>query len=121
MGGMLPVSSIAFADTPGSHDPTDPLFWFRMSCALMVGALFAYPMNWWLVAHHLKHGMLTVRPEGSAMAGMDMRVKKEKMDMAAKTGSAIHTPTPPVWVMTIVSFAVMAAGAAIALTFGGGG
>jgi hypothetical protein len=65
--------------------------------------------------------MLTARPEGSAMAGMDMPVKKEKMDMAAKTGSAIHTPTPPVWAMTIVSFAVMAAGAAIALTFGGGG
>jgi len=121
MGGMLPVSAIAFADTPGSHDPTQPLFWFRMSCALMVGAAFAYPMNWWLVAHHLKHGMLTVRPEGSAMPGMDMSGKKEKMDMAAKSGSAIHAPSPPVWVMAIVSFAVMAAGATIALTFGGGG
>jgi hypothetical protein len=118
MGGMLPVSAIAFADAPGSHDPTEPLFWFRMSCALMVGALFAYPMNWWLVAHHLKHGMLTVRPEGSALPGMDMSAKKQKLDMATKSGSVIHAPSPPVWVMAIVSFAVMAAGAAIALIFG---
>jgi Domain of unknown function (DUF4396) len=121
MGGMLPVSAIVFAGTPGSHDPTQPLFWFRMSLALMVGAIFAYPMNWWLVAHHLKHGMLTVRPKGeaSAMPGMDMSAKKEKMDMAASGGQAIHSPSPPVWVMALISFVVMAIGAAIALTYGG--
>jgi hypothetical protein len=45
---------------------------------------------------------------------------KEKMNMAAKTGSALHDPTPPLWVMTLVSFAVMAAGAAVAIAFGGG-
>ena len=58
MGGMLPVSVLAFQGNPDAHDPSQPLFWFRMSLALMVGALFAYPMNWWLVAHHLKHGMV---------------------------------------------------------------
>jgi Domain of unknown function (DUF4396) len=119
MGGMLPVSALAFQGNPDAHDPTQPLFWFRMSLALMVGAAFAYPMNWWLVAHHLKHGMLTVRPQGSAMPGMDMPAKKEKMDMAAKSGSALNAPSPPVWVMGAVSFAVLAVGAAIALTFGG--
>jgi len=114
MGGMLPVYALAFQGNADAHDPTQPLFWFRMSLALMVGAAFAYPMNSWLVAHHLKHGMLTVRPKGesSAVPGM-----KEKMNMAAKTGSAIHNPTPPLWVMTIVSFAVMAAGAIVAIMF----
>jgi len=123
MGGMMPVSALAFAGNAAAHDPSEPLFWFRMSCALMVGAALAYPMNWWLVAHHLKHGMLTVRPmaEASAMPGMDMPGKKEKMDMAASSGSAIHAPSPPVWVMGAVSFAVLAIGATIALTFGGGG
>ena len=127
MGGMIPVANLAFNDMPGAHDPAHPLFWFRMSLALMVGAALAYPMNWWLVAHHLKHGMLTVRPkaegakgEASAMPGMDMPGKKEKMDMAASSGSAIHSPSPPVWVMAAVSFAVLAAGAAIAVIFGGG-
>ena len=127
MGGMMPVSALAFAGNAAAHDPSEPLFWFRMSLALMFGAALAYPMNWWLVAHHLKHGMLTVRPkaegakgEASAMPGMDMPGKKEKMDMAASSGSAIHSPSPPVWVMAAVSFAVLAAGAAIAVIFGGG-
>lgn len=121
MGGMLPASALAlaFQGNADAHDPTQPLFWFRMSLALMVGAAFAYPMNWWLVAHHLKHGMLTVRPQGSAMPGMDMSAKKEKMDMAAKSGSALNAPSPPVWIMGAVSFAILAAGAIIALTLGG--
>ena len=48
------------------------------------------------------------------MPGMD-----KKMDMAAKSGSALPAPTPPVWVMAIVSFAVLAAGVAVAVIFGG--
>ncbi|MEG6507378.1 DUF4396 domain-containing protein [Methyloligella sp. 2.7D] len=116
MGGMLPVSALAFAGNEAAHNPAEPLFWFRMSLALMVGALFAYPMNWWLVAHHLKHGMMTVRPkrEMGEMAKPDMQAK---MKMAEK-GSALHAPSPPVWVMACVSFAVLAAGAAVALIFG---
>lgn len=118
MGGMLPVSALAFQGNADAHDPTQPLFWFRMSLALMVGAAFAYPMNWWLVAHHLKHGMLTVRPQGSAMPGMDM--SKEKKDKAAASGSAIHAPSPPVWVMALVSFTVLGVGVAVALILGTG-
>jgi len=126
MAGMMPVAAIAFAAKPGSHDPSQPLFWFRMSLALMFGAVIAYPMNWWLVAHHLKHGMMTVRPkeEASAIPGMeekmDMPGMEEKMEMASSSGSAIHSPSPPVWVMAAISFVVLAVGANIALTFGGG-
>ena len=50
-----------------------------MSLALIVGAAFGVPMNWWLIAHHLTHGMLTVRPKGEASATPGM---KKKMDMA---------------------------------------
>jgi Domain of unknown function (DUF4396) len=35
-----------------------PRFWFVMSMGLLVGFAIAYPMNWWLVANHLKHGMM---------------------------------------------------------------
>ena len=52
MAGMMPVAAIAFAAMRGSHDPSQPLFWFRMSLALMFGTVIAYPMNWWLVAYH---------------------------------------------------------------------
>ena len=134
MGGMLPVSALAFQGNPDAHDPLQPLFWFRMSLALMVGALCAYPMNYWLVAHHLKHGMMTVRPEGQgAMENMNMSRESSKdsateatkmsgMKMAdkmraAQNGSALHTPSPPVWVMGVVSLAVLAVGVVIALEF----
>jgi Domain of unknown function (DUF4396) len=36
-----------------------------MSMALIVGFALAYPMNWWLVANGLKHGMFTVRTDGN--------------------------------------------------------
>src|SRR5436190_689208 len=45
-----------------SASSRSPSFWFVMSMGLLVGFIIAYPMNWWLVAHHLKHGMITVRP-----------------------------------------------------------
>ena len=125
MGGMMLVASIAFAHGPGAHDPSQPLFWFRMSLALMFGALIAYPMNWWLIAHHLKHGMMTVRPriETGQMPEMDAKAHlrmKDKMEMAVSTGSAIQSPSPTVLVMAAISFAVLGLCATIALAFGSG-
>jgi hypothetical protein len=124
MGGMMPVAAIAFADVSGSHDPAHPLFWFRMSIALMVGALIAYPMNWWLVAHHLKHGMTTVRHADEKVdRNADMKMKMaagKKMEMASSSAGAGHKPYPPVPVMAAISFAVLAIGATIALTFSAG-
>ena len=127
MGGMIPMSTLAWADSAEAHDPLHPLFWFRMSVALMTGFVIAYPMNWWLVSNHLKHGMMTVRhpdsPAGDAMTGMDMK----GMDMGGSTsggmamgegGSSAGT-TPSITVMTIVSFAVLAAGLVISWIFGG--
>jgi Domain of unknown function (DUF4396) len=62
MAGMIPVSIIAKAHEAAAMSPLSSVFWFVMSVALTVGAFAAYPMNWWLVANRLKHGMLTVRP-----------------------------------------------------------
>jgi uncharacterized protein DUF4396 len=61
MAGMTPVATLAMKLTPDSHNPFGPTFWFVMSMALLTGFIVAYPMNWWLVASHLKHGMMTVR------------------------------------------------------------
>ena len=61
MAGMTPVMTLAMKVTPNSHNPLGPAFWFIMSMALLAGFIVAYPMNWWLVANHLKHGMMTVR------------------------------------------------------------
>lgn len=63
MAGMQLVDRFWMPRVAGAHDPTGPEFWFIMSMALLAGFLVAYPMNWWLVANHMKHGMLTVRDE----------------------------------------------------------
>ena len=60
MAGMLLVSKAWMAQVPGSSDPSNATFWFIMSMSLVAGFLCAYPMNWWLVTRHLKHGMMTV-------------------------------------------------------------
>lgn len=62
MAGMIPVMRWSRSMAGGPVEPTEPLFWFIMSMALLVGFIVAYPINWWLVANHLKHGMMTVRP-----------------------------------------------------------
>jgi len=129
MGGMIVVSTLAWAGVPAAHDPTYPLFWFRMSLALMFGFIVAFPMNWWLVSNHLKHGMTTVRPKDyaggqDARGSMDMAGKDkggmEMANMAMAEGSpAAKEPAPSVAVMTVVSFVVLAAGLLISWAFGG--
>jgi FtsP/CotA-like multicopper oxidase with cupredoxin domain len=42
--------------------PTEPQFWFVMSIGVIVGFVTAYPVNVWLVAQNLKHGLMTQRP-----------------------------------------------------------
>lgn len=61
MAGMVPVMMALMARLPGAESPRQATFWFTMSMALLTGSLVTYPMNWWLVANHLKHGMMTVR------------------------------------------------------------
>jgi hypothetical protein len=83
-----------------------------ISIALLVGFVVAYPMNWWLVANHLKHGMMTVSPAGRFGLMQDH-------DGGAGTHYASHiahdaaaeakrAPRPPVQVTALVSFAALA-------------
>ena len=117
MAGMVPTVMALKARIPSASDPTTPSFWFVMSIGLLVGFIFAYPMNWWLVAHHLKHGMMTVRrPSAAAMAGH----AHAGMNMEPQAASAMRMdggekPWPPVPVMALLSFLALAAGIVIAL------
>ena len=61
MAGMVPVAWLGRFALGGTLNPLMPAFWFVMSMALFAGFITAYPMNWWLVAKGLKHGMMTVR------------------------------------------------------------
>lgn len=113
MAAMVPVSSIAKSYVPGSESPLSPAFWFIMSMALLCGFIAAYPMNWWLVSNHLKHGMMTVRHKDTAdedaakgmgdmeMGGMDME-KPSSMTIA---------------LVSLLSFVILGVGIAIGLAF----
>ncbi len=111
MAGMLPTVAALRAYIASADNPLAPAFWFVMSMGLLVGFIIAYPMNWWLVANHLKHGMMTIRPPGvagNAMAGMDMPSAKPAMSMG------VGDPTrPPVPVMAFLSFLALFAGVAV--------
>lgn len=61
MAAMIVTAAWLKPMIQGGTDPLRPGFWFVMSMALIAGFVLAYPMNWWLVARGLKHGMITVR------------------------------------------------------------
>jgi len=136
MGGMVAVAAVSRAHVPGSTDVLSPEFWFIMSMALLAGFIVAYPVNWWLVANHLKHGMMTVRPpravEPVMTSDTDSTVghHEEGMEHMAGMGatrassgheSMVAPSVPPgiIVLMTILTFALFAAGLVVVAVFGG--
>jgi len=63
MAGMFPVIVAIKYHYPLASDPFLPYFWGMMSLATIVGALFAYPINAWMVGKGVKHGMMSQRIE----------------------------------------------------------
>lgn len=66
MTAMMPIAALGRYLVGGKLSPLAPAFWFVMSMALLAGFVVAYPMNWWLVAKGLKHGMITARSPETA-------------------------------------------------------
>jgi len=125
MAGMIPVAIIFKSQVPGSANPASPAFWFIMSMALMAGFIAAYPMNWWLVARKLKHGMLTVRSQAASshegMAGMRLQSRGGGHQMSAMDESSGHfaaaVPSGTIAMVTLLSFLILACGIGVAVAF----
>jgi len=64
MAGMIPTMVILMSKDMSAMEATSPRFWGVMSLATLVGLVIAFPVNAWLVAAGLKHGMGTVRALG---------------------------------------------------------
>jgi len=109
MAGMVATAAALKPHIVLGRDPAHPGFWFTMSMALIVGFVFAYPMNWWLVANRLKHGMFTVRG-GLAIT------PEEHIDMQ---GMAARPPIEVMAVVTALSLLVLALGIVVRQLFGG--
>jgi hypothetical protein len=71
MSGMIPVMVVMMSRHMQAMEPTSSRFWAVMSLACLVGAVLAFPVNWWLVKHGLKHGMGTERALGRGGSRMD--------------------------------------------------
>lgn len=135
MGGMIPVMRLAMKATPSSHNPLGPAFWFVMSMALLAGFIVAYPMNWWLVANRLKHGMMTVRTRdqhdqptsehgtedhsATSYAGATFDPVQLSHPHQPSEHDIVQPPTETKRAMILLSFAVLALGTLIAWVFGG--
>jgi hypothetical protein len=136
MAGMFPVMAILMTRDMRSMAPTGAHFWGIMSLASIVGAAFAYPVNWWLVTSHLKHGMGTERvlgKGGTKVAPMQSDMKAmasgaDAMDTsrsraAEATGPGKMSPTSGVSVarkvvVALLTIGLLAGGVAIAARYG---
>lgn len=92
MAAMAPVMSLLMMGRDmRAMDPTELVFWGVMSLGVIVGFAFALPVNAWMVAHKLKHGLMTERRAGSrfdltnAPTAHDHtgQIEKKPMDHAA--------------------------------------
>ncbi len=120
MAGMVPVMTIAMASIAGSESPLSPFFWFVMSIALLAGAIVAYPMNWWLVARHLKHGMMTVRPahsEAQRSEHLEHITHGEMAHQGTSDPMAVRPSASSILAMGFLSSAVFGIVVAVILTF----
>jgi hypothetical protein len=123
MAGMFPTVMILRRYVPAADNPQTANFWFVMSMGLLVGFIVAYPMNWWLVANRLKHGMMTVRPgpppAAHAPAGGHHHTPEPGMTgmahgshMSMDAGQPLRPPLP---VMAALSLFALASGVALAM------
>jgi hypothetical protein len=125
MSGMIPIMVIVMSRHMGAMEPTSGRFWAVMSLACLVGAVLAYPVNWWLVKHGLKHGMGTERAlgkGGSRMESSEIPVHGNSSAQVQMQGmeQAQHEAVSKVQLVSVALLTVMmlVAGIALAVKYG---
>ncbi|MDP9281560.1 MAG: DUF4396 domain-containing protein [Chloroflexota bacterium] len=97
MAGMIPAMVLLMmGDDMRAMEPRHLLYWGAMSASIVVGFVIAYPVNVWLVAMGLKHGMGTERALGkgghSAAAEKEaLRSRGQQKKRAAAPGAAARS------------------------------
>ncbi|MES2521898.1 MAG: DUF4396 domain-containing protein [Gemmatimonadota bacterium] len=132
MAGMIPVMVVLMTRHMSAMEPGSLHFWGVMSLATLVGAAAAYPVNVWLVAVGLKHGMGTERALGRGGSpvlhapGLPSTASSAHASHATSThnGSPAGSPaaSPPtrtqVAAVSVLSVVALAAGVLLAALFG---
>lgn len=113
MAGMVLTMRWMGPAIAGSHDPLRPGFWFVASIALIAGFVLAFPINWWLVANHLKHGMITVRPASDGHDGQaPVRLHNEGTNAHGRQHAQMSATVGARVSMGVLSVAALAIGIA---------
>jgi FtsP/CotA-like multicopper oxidase with cupredoxin domain len=74
--GMFPTMALLMMGRDmRAMEPTEPLFWAVMSLGVIIGFATAYPVNVWMVGRGMKHGLMTVRPDGHERHGSRHRMR----------------------------------------------
>jgi FtsP/CotA-like multicopper oxidase with cupredoxin domain len=94
MAGMAPVMVLFMMGRDmRAMEPTEMLFWGVMSLGVTVGFIVAYPVNVWMVARRMKHGLMTKRDEMSSHGAHANHGGHEKAEGSPMHG---HTMQPDV-------------------------
>lgn len=122
---LLSALSLLFVVVDIRSTPASPVL--KWSFVLLT----AYPMNWWLVSRHMKHGMITARSPGETEHGGTNKGMHGAHAPAEHDGSTWQKGKPAMGAdvkpvskgalarMTILSFLVFGLGLSIAAVFGG--
>jgi FtsP/CotA-like multicopper oxidase with cupredoxin domain len=114
MGGMAPVMVVLMMGRDmRAMWPGEPLFWMVMSLGVIAGFAVAYPVNVWMVARGLKHGLMTERVTTPHMAGMD----HASMDMAKPSHMQADVTRPQLVTITMFTVLMLAAGMTLPAAF----
>ncbi len=94
MAGMIPTMIILMTRDMRAMEPTSLRFWGIMSLASLVGAVLAYPVNYWLVGKKLKHGMGTERALGKGGAKVEAKGQRSAEAAPSEPAMAAHGAHP---------------------------
>lgn len=125
MAGMAPVMIfLMMGRDMRAMWPGEPLFWFVMSLGVTVGFALAYPVNVWLVAKEMKHGLMTVRERaghGKHQAQESAATPKKPQHGAhasrSKEDAADVVTRPQLATLTVVTLLALFAGMFVPAAF----
>lgn len=136
MAGMIPPMVLLMSRDMAAMHPSSLRFWGVMSLSTLIGFVTSYPVNVWLVAVGLKHGMGTEKVLGEGGSPMPahgaMKMGNAESGPVPDDGKSApghsmpaRATTPQIAAMTLLSILMLAAGVLVAalsgeLTMGGG-
>jgi manganese oxidase len=95
MTGMVPVMVAGMMGRDmRAMEPSELLYWGVMSAGVTAGFVVAYPVNLWMVAVNLKHGLMTERkPKGDHGHGERQNTREQPADApVAPQHGVSHAP-----------------------------